>query len=745
MDKAYVLTMSDTACEEKYPPEVKFCISEQHQASYLEAAAMLNESDIDLVMLEHEYGIFGGQDGAYILSLLDELEKPAVATFHTVLKTPSRGQHFVLRSIAAKVSKVVVMSRLAKQMLQDIYKIPSEKIAIIEHGVPNCETANRATLRENLNFENRRILFTFGLIGRSKGLETVINALPAIVEKYPETLYVVLGKTHPGILRHSGEEYREYLLDLAQQKGVANNLLFINEFASEQALWEYLRACDIYLTPYLNEAQITSGTLSYAVGAGAAVVSTPYWHAQELLEDGRGQFFEFRNSDALASVLLDLFDNEEKLGEMRAKAAAYGQNLKWNLIGKQYLDLFRQVVKQDVALLDKQLSLTSDLPAINFKHVRTMTDDTGILQHAKFALPNRHEGYCLDDNARALIAVLLGRKHSPSEWLDQAAGIYLSFIYHCQREDGQFRNFMGYNRNFLESIGSEDSFGRAMWSVGYALSHPVNGGFQALAKEIFDRALPHIRNLGSLRAIAFSILGISNYLKRNPSDENMLDLLHQLRTKLCDAFNANVDGDWQWFEPYLTYCNGILPLALFHSLEHIPDEAVQEITVKATQFLEQATLSTGYCRPVGCNNFYQKGQECPIFDQQPVDVLAKVLLFLQAYKVTGEEHYFEKALLCNAWFFGKNELRLSLYDPETGGCCDGLTETGVNHNQGAESTLAYVLCSLAVDSALARHNHRTQHRVGIGQPNRFAQQLVVALQKNGNGTPTKQLAWAANQ
>lgn len=254
-EKAKVFVMSDTACAERYPEEVSFCISDQNQASYLAAAAMLNESDMDIVVVQHEYGIFGGQDGAYILSLLDELEKPAVVTFHTILKTPSRGQHFVLHSIASKVSKVVVMTHLAKQMLQEIYKIPADKIAIIEHGVPTCETAGRYELRSKFKFTDRRILFTFGLIGRSKGLETVINALPAIVEKYPDTLYVVLGKTHPSIVRNSGEEYREYLIDLAQQKGVADNLLFINEFAEEQDLWEYLKACDIYLTPYLNEPQ----------------------------------------------------------------------------------------------------------------------------------------------------------------------------------------------------------------------------------------------------------------------------------------------------------------------------------------------------------------------------------------------------------------------------------------------------------------------------------------------------------
>jgi len=738
-----VFAMTDRNEDGDYPSVVSYCIEDQNQGSYLEAAALLNQSDMDLVVLQHEYGIFGGQDGAYVLSLLDELQKPAVATFHTVLKNPSQSQEFVLHSIASKVGKVVVMSHLAKQLLQDVYKVPEAKIAIIEHGVPECKTASRPELRSKLGFEGRRILFTFGLIGRSKGLETVINALPAIVEAYPETLYVVLGKTHPGIVRESGEEYREYLLDLAQQKGVADNLLFVNEFAEEDVLWEYLRTCDIYLTPYLNEAQITSGTLSYAIGAGAAVVSTPYWHAQELLKEGRGQLFDFRNEEALADIVLDLFGNDDKLENMRSLAAQYGKNLKWSLIGKQYLNLFQQVVGEKIIISEKNLKDIANLPPISFKHLRTMTDDTGILQHAKYSLPNRNEGYCLDDNARALIAVLSGRKQHQSQWHDQAAGTYLSFIYHCQNEDGQFKNFMGYDRQFLESVGSEDSFGRGVYAVGYAIENPLNGGFYALAMEIFQRALPHCSQLQSLRAIAFSILGITSYLKKNSSDENMLNLLHQLRAKLCSGFEAHAEEDWQWFEPYMTYCNAILPLALFHSLEYLPDDAVLETAMKSTRFLEETSLSEGFCRPVGCNNFYQKGGECAIFDQQPVDVLSNVLLFLQAYKVTGEHEFFEKALLCNAWFYGKNELRLSLYDAQTGGCCDGLTATGVNQNQGAESTLAYLLCRLAVEAAQAKLNLRVKSIVPLNgsKPNL---EKVVALKKSEEWEPGKKIRIVAN-
>lgn len=734
-DVAEVLALSNCEDEEAYPAEISLCISDQNRESYLAAAAYLNDSAVDVVVLQHEYGIFGGQDGAFVLSLLDELEKPSVAVFHTVLKTPSYGQKFVLQRVAAKVNRVVVMSRMAKQFLHEIYKLPAHKVVVIEHGVPNIQTESREVLRRKLGFDGRRVLFTFGLLGRGKGIETVIHSLPGIVEQFPETRYVVLGKTHPAILRQSGEEYREYLLDLAAQKGVADNLQFVNSFAEEQALWEYLQACDVYLTPYLSEAQITSGTLSYAIGAGAAAVSTPYWHAQELLAEGRGQLFDFRNSEQLAQIVVSLFNHPENLKTMRSAAAEYGKKLKWNLIGKQYLHLFRQVLDEKLETMNDKQKLEMSLPPITFKHLRTLTDGTGILQHAKFSLPNRHEGYCLDDNARALIAALMGRHLHPGIWLENAANTYLSFIYHCQREDGLFRNFMGYDRRFLEKVGSEDSFGRAVWSVGYAMAHPLNGAFYSLAKEIFDRATPQLPAIQSPRSIAFAMMGIYHALRRNPGDENLLNLMHELRMRLCDFYHACSDASWRWFEDCFTYCNGILPLALFHSLELMPDETVQEVALESTRFLEEVTLADGFCRPIGCESFYSKGEERSVFDQQPVDVYAKVLLFLQAWRVTGKERFYKNALLCNSWFYGKNELRLPLYDTETGGCCDGLTATGVNQNQGAESTLACLIARLAIEEAMLRHDDAG------GAPAPKDEQEMPKYPRQNEFAPPKQKPW----
>ncbi len=697
--KTNVVAITDKPDDYLYPPEVSISLQADCHKSYYRVAEELNRN-ADLVVLQHEYGIYGGQDGAYILSLLESLQVPAVATLHTVLKNPSSSQKHVLQQLGKLTRKLIVMSRLAKQFLEEIYQIPSDKIAIIEHGVPDFPLSERSLLRKKLGFEKRKVLFTFGLLGRGKGIETAINALPAIVKKHPETLYIVLGKTHPGILRENGEEYREHLLDLAKQKGVEENVQFINAFADEAELWDFLQACDVYVVPYLNEAQITSGTLSYAVGAGAAVVSTPFWHAQELLEEDRGRLFDFRNSDQLATILNELLDQPEAMLNLRSKAHNYGKHLRWHLVGKQYLNLFRQIIAaQDTAKLKQEKHL-SEYPQLNLQHLKHLTDDTGILQHAKYGIPNRFEGYCLDDNARALIAAIMGSRGKVSKWHQKAATTYLSYIHHCQNEDGTFRNFMSFDRQFLDEKGSEDSFGRALWALGYTIAYDHHG-LDGPALEIFRNALPQLEAVKSPRSWAFSILGIYYFLKKHPQDEHLLNLLHQIKGRLCNLYKANREAGWHWFEGFLTYCNGMLPLSLFCSLELMPDEETEKIALESTAFLEGLTMINGYCHPIGCEKFYYKNQERSLYDQQPVDVMVNVMLFLQAHRVTGKYHFFQQALICMDWFHGKNSLHLPLYNAETGGCWDGLTPSGVNQNQGAESTLSYIIARQAMDRVLA--------------------------------------------
>lgn len=689
---AEVIAMEDPREAHDYPAEVTRLIDPTDTKAYRDTADYLNKGNFDLLLLQHEYGIFGGEDGGYLMHLLDRIKIPVLVTFHTVLKEPGFGQRNLLQRIAERAQAVVVMSQLARQLLGEVFGVPESKIYVIEHGVPVIESADREQLRADLGWTDLRVLFTFGLLGRGKGIETVIRALPAIVEQFPHTKYLVLGKTHPHVVRDSGEEYREYLQQLATDLGVGENLEMISKFASEQELFDLLRACDIYVIPYPNEAQITSGTLAYAVGAGTAIVSTPFWHAAELLQEGRGRLFPFHDSKSLATTTIELLGDPPALTDMRRRAATYGQDLLWPRIGDQYLEACRGAITAygENRVVRKQ---KSELPELNLDHLYRMTDDCGILQHGKYAIPNRYEGYCLDDNGRALLLVgmLLQRGLGDESKLRQLSDRYMSYILHAQNTDGTFRNFMSFDRRFLERIGSEDSYGRALWGVSYCLANPPRADQRPLLEEIFIRAVGHLDRMVSPRTIAYGVLSISYYLDYKPTDESMLDLMDRLCSRLADHYRDSRREGWNWFENYLTYSNGILPFALFRSLHHINKESVREVAVESTNFLASQTVIDGVLSPIGCNIPFMRRQERPRFDQQPVDVMGKVLLFSEACRHQELQPHCRNVTIAFDWFHGANDTKATIYNPETGGCCDGLTENGVNHNQGAESLLSYLI------------------------------------------------------
>ncbi|MFO7791052.1 MAG: glycosyltransferase family 4 protein [Bacteroidales bacterium] len=699
-DLANVIALNDPGEEETYdyPEEVRFSIRQEHQRDYINAARYINLSDSQVCILNHEFGIFGGDDGVYVLSMLYRLKIPVIVVFHTVLSEPSFVQENIVREIGKLAHKVVVMSHKAKQMLQKHYETPEDKIQIIEHGVPYYPGISHQEIKEKYNFNGHKVLLTFGLLSRNKGIETVINALPAVVKKHPDVLYIVMGKTHPNVLKHAGEEYRNYLNLLVKRHKLENNVIFLKTFLSEEVLFEYLRACDIYITPYLNEAQITSGTLSYAVGAGAAVLSTPYWHANELLADGRGRLFDFNDSNQLASVLNEILDDPEKIETLRKNAFEYGKTLRWQLIGNKYLSL-TESIQQDALPPEKDKKLivdTSMLPKFRLDHVKRLTDDTGIVQHARYGIPNLKEGYCLDDNARALIMALMSyRQNKDPQALDYIQ-VYLSYIQYMQTDKGTFRNFLSFNRNFLDEEGSEDSFGRTIWALGYLISRSPKLSYREFGTELFGNSVKHFDKLVHLRGIANTIIGISYYLKSYGSDEGMLQKMRSMAKKLTDAFENNSDDEWQWFEDALTYDNAILPLSLFHVAEITGDEYIKEVGLKTMKFLENVTLDNGYLSIVGSEGWYPKGGTRAEFDQQSIDTMASVRMFYQAYKVTKDVACLEKMFLSYLWYLGENELRIPLYDYETSGCCDGLKSGGVNRNQGAESTLAYLISHITV-------------------------------------------------
>ncbi len=695
--EGFVVAINDNDLTYKYPEEVKVTIRQDHQEDYLKAVKYINLSGADVCILQHEFGIFGGQSGVYILPLLHRLEIPLIVTLHTILKTPSYNEKAVLKEICKMAHKIVVMSHKAVEFLTSIYDVPKEKIALIEHGVPDIHFSPEKSKKE-FKLESKKVLLTFGFIGRSKGIETVIKALPEVVKKFPELIYIVLGKTHPNVLRHSGEEYRISLLRLVKNLQLENHVEFLNEFIDEQELFKYLYACDIYITPYLNEAQITSGTLSYAVGVGAAVLSTPYWHAAELLAKGRGRLFNFNDSDDLAETLTELFDNPEELKKLKNNAGEYGKKITWPKTGEKYITLLEKIMRNEHPVVTRKETEPDllILPPFSLAHINRLTDDTGIIQHAKFGIPNLKEGYCLDDNSRALLMVLMAYRQKKDMRALELSPIYLSYIHYMQNTNGTFRNFLSFNRNFLDEIGSEDSFGRTIWALGYLLGNAPNDAYYQTGKLVFFNAAPNFEKLKSIRGIANTMIGISYYLKSNPSDDSMTERLRNLANVLIKHYKENQTTEWKWFESLLAYDNGILPLALLHSAEILNDQQITEIAIESMDFLTSHTLKDNYLSIIGNEKWYKKEGERSVFAQQPIDAMAMVLMYHQAYFVTKDKDYLNKLYTSFLWFLGENDLRMSLYDFETKGCCDGFESYGVNRNQGAESSLAYLISHLTV-------------------------------------------------
>jgi glycosyltransferase involved in cell wall biosynthesis len=695
--ESFVVALSDNGLVYDYPEQVKQIIRQEHQEDYLQAVKYINLSGADICILEHEFGIFGGQNGVYILPLLHRLEIPLIVTLHTILKTPSYNEKIVMQEICKMANHIVVMTNKAIEFLVEIYKIPSEKIALIEHGVPDFYF-NPEKSKKEFKLENKKVLLTFGFISRNKGIETVIKALPGLVQKYPNMLYIILGKTHPNVLRHSGEEYRVFLMRLIKNLQLEKHVQFLNEFIDVDDLFKYLSASDIYITPYLNEAQITSGTLSYAVGIGSAVISTPYWHAAELLADGKGRLFNFNDSDELTSILTELLDNPDKLKELKQKAYDYGREIIWPKIGEKYALLAETVLKNghNVEFKEETVLDLLILPPFSLTHINRLTDDTGIIQHAKFGIPNLKEGYCLDDNARALLMVLMAFRQMKDARALELSPIYLSYIHYMQNANGTFKNFLSFSRNYMDEVGSEDSFGRTIWALGYLMGNAPNDAYYQTGKLIFFNAAPNFENLKSIRSIANTMIGISYYLKSNPSDDAMTERLRSLANVLMNHYNENETQDWKWFESLLAYDNGILPLALLHSAQILNSEKVTKIAIDSMNFLTRHTLNDNYLSIIGNEKWFNKNGERSVFAQQPIDAMAMVLMYHQAFHVTKDKEYLNKLYTSFLWFLGENDLRMSLFDFETKGCCDGFERYGVNRNQGAESSLAYLISHLTV-------------------------------------------------
>jgi glycosyltransferase involved in cell wall biosynthesis len=699
------LPVNDTEEGYTYPARVRFELSEDNLASYRQAADFLNFSNIDLVCLQHEYGIFGGRAGAHILELLRRLNMPFVTTLHTVLRDPNPDQRAVMEEIATLSDRVIVMSQQSADILQETFHVPTEKIDLIPHGIPDLPFTDPTFYKDGFGTEGKDVLLTFGLLSPNKGIENVIQAMPSILSRHSNVVYMVSGVTHPHILRREGDKYREYLQKLARDLGVESNVIFRNRFVSPQEMVELIGAADIYITPYKHRAQVVSGTLAYALSAGKAIISTPYLHAIELLDEERGALVPFDDPEAVAAKTVELLDNSTARHAMRKRAYLYARDMIWSRVAQKYMKSFERIYNERLrnpraTFLAQNTEKTLDrLPPVNLDHLYRMTDQTGIVEHAVFTIPNYPEGYSTDDNARALIVAILLEEFGAGAVKGAAdlASRYLAFLWLAfDPETKRFRNCLSYERQWQELCGSEDSHGRALWGLGTVLGRSKDAGWRGSAGRMFELAIPAAVEFKSPRACAFALLGLQEYLDSFPGDRAALGASAELANRLLSSYRANHSADWNWFEKGLAYSNARLPQAMIRAGMRAANDEMVTAGLDALDWLAtiQRCEVTGHFVPIGSQGFYSQKTEKARFDQQPVEACAMVSACLQAYRATGKGRWRKEAWSAMNWFLGDNDLQIALYDATTGGCRDGLHPDRANENQGAESTLSFLMALL---------------------------------------------------
>jgi glycosyltransferase involved in cell wall biosynthesis len=699
------LPVNDTEEGYSYPARVRFELSEDNLASYRQAADFLNFSNIDLVCLQHEYGIFGGRAGAHILELLRRLNMPFVTTLHTVLRDPDPDQRAVMDEIATLSDRLIVMSQQSADILHETFHVSNTKIELIPHGIPDLPFTDPTFYKDAFGTEGKDVLLTFGLLSPNKGIENVIKALPSILSKHSNVVYMVSGATHPHILRREGDTYRQYLQKLAKDLGVETKVIFRNRFVSPQEMVEVIGAADIYITPYKHKAQVVSGTLAYALSAGKAIISTPYLHAIELLDDERGALVPFDDPEAIAAKTVELLDNGTARHAMRKRAYLYARNMVWNRVAQKYMKSFEGVYNERLrnpraTFLARNTEKTLDrLPLINLDHLYRMTDQTGIVEHAVFVIPNYPEGYSTDDNARALIVAILLEEFGTGAAKNAAdlASRYLAFLWLAfDPVTKRFRNSLSYERQWQEHEDSEDSHGRALWGLGTVLGRSKEAGWRGAAGRMFELALPAATEFKSPRACAFALLGLQEYLDSFPGDRAALGASDVLANRLLNSYRSNRSSDWNWFENSLAYSNARLPQALIRAGMRAANDEMVSAGLAALDWLVtiQRCEVKGHFVPIGSQGFYSKKTEKARFDQQPVEACAVVAACLQAYRATGKGRWRKEAWSAFNWFLGDNDLQIALYDATTGGCRDGLHPDRANENQGAESTLSFLMALL---------------------------------------------------
>jgi len=704
-----IVAITNHAHRYDYPTVVCHEIQDDKIEDYVRAAEFLNAGEFDAVSLQHEFGIFGGIAGGHIMALLSRLTMPIVTTLHTVLAEPTDAQRNVLDQIIDASSMVVVMAKKGQDLLRTVYRVPADKIAFIPHGIPDFPFVEPDHAKNTLGFADKAVILTFGLLSPNKGIEFVIDAMPEILKSRPDAVYVVLGATHPNLIELHGEAYRESLMARAHDIGVADHVVFLNQFVDQPTLLGFISMCDIYVTPYLNEAQMTSGTLAYSFGLGKAIVSTPYWHARELLANGRGALVPFGDSAAIGREIADLLSDNSRRQAMRANAWSVSRSMTWERTAERYLGVLenlrpahrlRVISRQQQTMPGRDEAV---LPDLRVGHLLSMCDDTGLFQHAVHSVPDRHHGYCVDDNARALLLACSvnnqGERHLP----DALTARLAAFVQHAWNPDTKrFRNFMSFDRRWLEDRGSEDSHGRTLWALGECSRSDASPSRRRWAAALFAEALPAVEGFRSPRAWAFTLLGLDAYHDAAQSDSYAAFMRKRLADRLMTSLSQFATKDWVWFEDVLAYDNARLPQALIVTGIATGAQTYIEAGLRSLRWLMTVQTSPAGCfRPVGTDSFGEKRMSPRAFDQQPLEATATISACIAAWHADGDDVWIANATRTFAWFLGKNDLETPLVDVETGSCRDGLHPDRPNENRGGESVVCYLL-SLAEIRLFAR-------------------------------------------
>jgi glycosyltransferase involved in cell wall biosynthesis len=718
-----VVAMTERGCSYEYPAEVRFACDDADPEAARRAAEWLNLSNADVVSLQHEYGIFGGAAGSHVLQLLRDLRMPVHTTLHTVLERPAADHRRVTEEVLHLSARIAVMTERGRELLQTVYGVAEERIDVIPHGIPETAFVDAADQQDRFGLAGADVLLTFGLLSPNKGIEHVIAAMPEIVARHPQAVYLVVGATHPHLIRDQGERYRESLVEMAAKLGVAGKVVFHDRYVDMEELLGFIGVADIYVTPYLNEQQITSGTLAYAFGCGTAVVSTPYWHAVELLNDGRGILVPFRDAAAIAREVCGLLADSGRRHSLRKRAWLLGRDMVWSRVAERYLEAFATARLSTMVRPSRDTTACPQsaprrrLPSLALDHVWRLTDTTGILQHATFDIPVRDEGYCTDDNARALgLMVLLEDLGMGSPRTARAAATYASFVGHAfNPTTGRFRNFMDYSHHWLDDSGSDDCLGRVIVALGTCIGRSRSAGLRAFAMRLFEPAIRAALPTTSPRGWALTIIGLEEYLRRFPGDRLALTASRSLTHRLFDLQRDNAGPEWPWFENVVAYENARPCQALIVGGQRHSDSRAVEAGLVMLDWLAVRQTSGGRFAPIGCRGFLHRDGTAAAFDQQPLEAQAMVAACREAFRAVGDPIWLDRAHTAFGWFHGHNVLGTTVVDPRTGGCRDGLLEDRTNENQGAESTLvsiAAVVDMRFLETATPRLPAPTTHRLG---------------------------------